>query len=103
MKSGKLNPRFCEPRPKPWQQLRQLREELEEFESGLSKKLALVVANKADWPHSSKPARALARRTDLPVVQVSAATGEGIEERLKPNLFHLVGGSRNDRKQSREK
>jgi GTP-binding protein len=66
----------------PWEALDVLRAELEAYLPGLSDRPALVVATKTDIEHTSEVADELRRRTDLPVITVSANEAKGIEKLL---------------------
>ena len=82
-------------RQRPWQQLQMLRSELEAYQRGLSDKLALVIANKSDEAHTSRAARALKRRTNLPVATVSAFKESDFTD-LKERLLRLADRGRMD-------
>jgi len=67
---------------RPWEALDILRAELDAYLPGLSNRPAIVVGTKTDVPHTSRAADALRRRTDLPVITVSANEFKGIAELL---------------------
>lgn len=62
--------------PEPWEQLRVLKYELEQYQEGLSNRPHAVVANKIDLPESQENVEELAQHTDLPLVPVSAKMGQ---------------------------
>ncbi|XP_042873356.1 mitochondrial ribosome-associated GTPase 2-like [Penaeus japonicus] len=62
--------------PEPWEQLRVLKYELEQYQEGLSNRPHAVVANKIDLPESQENVKKLAQHTDLPLVPVSAKMGQ---------------------------
>lgn len=70
------------PGMRPWEALKVLRAELDAYLPGLSNRPAIVVGTKTDVARTSKAAEALRRRTDLPVVCVSANASEGIDALL---------------------
>lgn len=76
-------------RPRPWQQLNMLQHELEQYQSGLSSKIAAVIANKTDVANTSRAAAALERRVSTQVARVSAATDDGVQV-LKQHLFQVA-------------
>jgi GTP-binding protein len=82
-------------RQRPWQQIQMLRSELEAYQRGLSDKLALVIANKSDEAHTSRAARALKRRINLPVATVSAFKESDFTD-LKERLLRLADRGRMD-------
>lgn len=77
--------------PLPWDQLEELMSELEMYEMGLSKRPALVVANKIDEPGADDAFEELKRRlpVSMPVFPVCAVLEEGISE-LRKALRELV-------------
>ncbi|GBG63856.1 hypothetical protein CBR_g39640 [Chara braunii] len=75
--------------PRPWDQLNCLMEELELFQTGLSKRPSLVVGSKIDEPGAEEALCELRRRASLTVLPVCAVLGEGIEE-LREELRGLV-------------
>ncbi|XP_047469034.1 mitochondrial ribosome-associated GTPase 2-like isoform X4 [Penaeus chinensis] len=62
--------------PEPWEQLRILKYELEQYQEGLSNRPHAIVANKIDLPESQENVEELAQHTDLPLVPVSAKMGQ---------------------------
>lgn len=75
---------------RPWQQLELLQEELEAYSPALVELPALVIANKTDLlPEPAASLAELRRRTELPVVGVSAREGTGLGPLVKA-LAELV-------------
>ena len=75
----------------PWEDLRHLRNELELYMKGLSRRPSLIVANKMDLPGAAENLELLrAEFADetIPIVPVSAATGDTGE--LKEKLRAMV-------------
>ncbi|XP_024533069.1 probable GTP-binding protein OBGM, mitochondrial [Selaginella moellendorffii] len=72
-----------------WDQLEQLKYEMECYRSGMTKRRSIVVANKMDEEGAEEVVRELRRRTDLPVYPVCAVLGEGVEE-LKEGMRQMV-------------
>lgn len=75
----------------PWDQLEELMYELDRYETGLSKRPALVVASKIDEPGTEMALEELRRRvgSSMPVFPVCAVLEEGIGE-LMTGLRKLV-------------
>ncbi len=72
----------------PWEDLRHLREELELYMKGLSKRPALIVANKMDLPEAAENLELLrAELADevIEIIPISAGSGEigDLKERLR--------------------
>jgi len=67
---------------KPWDALDVLRRELEEYLPGLSTRPALIVATKTDVANTARTLTALRKRTDLPIIAVSAINKIGTEDIL---------------------
>ena len=78
--------------PLPWDQLEELKFELDKYEVGLSKRPALVVANKIDEPGTEEALEELRRRVgdEMPIFPVCAVLEEGVNE-LRVGLRMLVG------------
>ncbi len=75
----------------PWEDYQQLQKELELYQSGLSHRASLVVANKTDRPESAENLRQLREefsRQYIPYLEISAATGDLTE--FKTKLRELV-------------
>lgn len=66
----------------PWEQLEQLKEELEQHKIGLSQRPHAIVANKCDLPKAEDNLEILKEKTHLKVFPVSAKFGRGVEELL---------------------
>lgn len=77
--------------PLPWDQLQELKFELEKYEAGLSARPALVVANKIDEPGTEQALAELRRRVgeEMPIFPVCAVLEEGVDE-LRLGLRMLV-------------
>ncbi len=78
--------------PDPLADFDQINEELQQFSSRLAEKPQLVVLNKLDLPEARAhwpEIRARARALDLPVLEISAVTGEGMPA-LISKLFELL-------------
>ena len=82
----------------PWEDLRHLRDELELYMKGLSKRPALIVANKMDLPGSEKNLellRAELASEVIDIIPVKAAEGELGD--LKAKLREMVEARRNSK------
>lgn len=81
--------------PLPWDQLDELRFELEKYEAGLSTRPALVVANKIDEPGTDRALAELRQRvaSTIPIYPVCAVLEEGTNE-LREGLRELVDAQR---------
>jgi Obg family GTPase CgtA len=81
--------------PLPWDQLEELKFELEKYEAGLSTRPALVVANKIDEPGTEFALEELRRRVgeEMPVFPVCAVLEEGVDE-LRVGLRMLIDEKR---------
>ncbi|XP_078092278.1 mitochondrial ribosome-associated GTPase 2 [Mustelus asterias] len=77
--------------PEPWQQLEDLKYELEQYERGLSERPFCVVANKIDLPESKTNLVLLREKLKQSVIPVSALTGANVEE-LVMHLRELYDG-----------
>lgn len=66
----------------PWQQLDELRYELEQYQPGLSSRPHAVVANKSDLPMAAENLRRLREHVNLPVLAISAKYKTDIEPLL---------------------
>lgn len=77
--------------PLPWDQLEELKFELEKYEAGLSSRPAIVVANKIDEPGTEVALEELRRRVgeEMAVFPVCAVLEEGVDE-LRVGLRMLV-------------
>ncbi|XP_056130377.1 mitochondrial ribosome-associated GTPase 2 [Lampris incognitus] len=64
----------------PWTQLEDLRYELEQYESGLSKRPHAIIANKMDLPEAQENLKTLKSHITQKVIPVSALTGQNTEE-----------------------
>lgn len=73
----------------PWDDLAVLQRELELYREGLSKRPALVVANKIDLPEAAENLPELRRRVNLPMLEISAAQGTNCQ-RLVQELRELL-------------
>ncbi|XP_066156191.1 mitochondrial ribosome-associated GTPase 2 [Euwallacea fornicatus] len=67
----------------PWTYLETLQYELFEFNAKMMERPHLIAANKVDLPGAWKNVELLRTKTKLPIIAVSAKTGENIEELLK--------------------
>ena len=68
--------------------------ELRAYSPALANRLQIVVANKIDLPDAAErlaEVRELCRRRDLPLVVISAATGDGVSELVRTIDEHLAG------------
>ncbi|XP_067856876.1 mitochondrial ribosome-associated GTPase 2 [Heptranchias perlo] len=77
--------------PEPWQQLEDLKYELEQYEKGLSERPFCVVGNKIDLPESKTNLVLLREKVRQSIIPVSALTGANVEELLK-HLRELYDG-----------
>ncbi|RXM97020.1 Mitochondrial ribosome-associated GTPase 2 [Acipenser ruthenus] len=77
--------------PDPWAQLQDLRFELEQYETGLSKRPQAIVGNKIDLPEARANLSALQSRVPQRIIPVSALTGHNVEE-LILHLRELYDG-----------
>lgn len=77
--------------PEPWTQLQHLHHELDQYESGLSKRPQAIVANKMDLPEARSNLESLRSRVTQRVIPVSALTGQNTEE-LILHLRELYDG-----------
>ena len=68
---------------RPWEALEVLKAELDAYLPGLSDRPAIVVGTKTDLLNTSRAAAALRRKTDLPVVTLSAKEAKGLEDLLE--------------------
>ncbi|XP_007903351.1 mitochondrial ribosome-associated GTPase 2 [Callorhinchus milii] len=75
----------------PWQQLEDLRYELEQYEKGLSERPCCIIGNKIDLPESRANLLALQQKASQRVIPLSALTGANIEE-LVLHLRELYDG-----------
>ncbi|XP_041112656.1 mitochondrial ribosome-associated GTPase 2 [Polyodon spathula] len=66
--------------PDPWAQLQDLRFELEQYETGLSKRSQAIVGNKIDLPEARANLSALQSRVPQRIIPVSALNGHNVEE-----------------------
>ena len=71
------------PGMRPWEALEVLKAELDAYLPGLSDRPAIVVGTKTALPNTSRAAAALRRKTDLPVVTLSAKEAKGLEDLLE--------------------
>lgn len=71
------------PGMRPWEALEVLKAELDAYLPGLSDRPAIVVGTKTDLLNTSRAAAALRRKTDLPVVTLSAKEAKGLEDLLE--------------------
>lgn len=67
----------------PWTYLETLQFELSQFNENLKYRPHLIVANKIDLPDAIENVDKIRSKTDLPVIPVSAKTGENIATLLK--------------------
>ncbi|KAK6479435.1 mitochondrial ribosome-associated GTPase 2-like isoform X2 [Huso huso] len=77
--------------PDPWAQLQDLRFELEQYETGLSKRPQAIIGNKIDLPEARANLSALQSRVPQRIIPVSALTGHNVEE-LILHLRELYDG-----------
>ena len=64
----------------PVEDLNALKNELELYQEGLSKKAKLVIANKMDEPKASEALEELRQNCNLPIFPIIAELGEGVEQ-----------------------
>ncbi len=76
----------------PIEAYRVIRKELESYSPALAAKPELVVATKADLTGARKNASALRRKLRGRVLEVSAATGKGLEDLVRALFRALAGG-----------
>jgi GTP-binding protein len=67
----------------PAEAYKTIRAELKAYSAALAKKPELIVATKIDVPDSAKTAKKLATKLRKPVRQISAVTGEGLDELVR--------------------
>jgi len=70
----------------PWEVMEKLNKELELYIPGLSKRVKLIIANKIDIPGSAENLKILKKKTNLPIIPVSALREENlvaIQEQMK--------------------
>jgi GTP-binding protein len=79
--------------PGPEASYRAVRRELEAYSPALAAKPEIVVGTKTDLPGAEAAARRLKKALDVPVLTLSAATGDGIP-RLVRELFRRVAEGR---------
>lgn len=68
--------------PEPWDQLEDLKFELEKYQPGLSQRPHAVIANKVDLPEARAHLPQLQARLGGTAIALSAVTGENLEELL---------------------
>nr|XP_010952683.1 mitochondrial ribosome-associated GTPase 2 [Camelus bactrianus] len=68
--------------PEPWTQVYDLKQELEKYAEGLSRRPHAIVANKIDLPQARARLPQLRARLGQGAIALSAATGENLEELL---------------------
>ncbi|KAM9830268.1 mitochondrial ribosome-associated GTPase 2 [Syngnathus typhle] len=78
--------------PEPWNQLKHLRYELDQYEPGLSQRPHVIVANKIDLCEARENLEILKSRVTQRVIPVSALTGHNTEE-LILHLRELYDGN----------
>ena len=66
----------------PWMQLEDLKFELEQYQEGLSSRPHMIVGNKMDLPVAQNNFSKLSKQTDLPIIGVSAKTGDNTQALL---------------------
>uniref|UniRef100_A0A8D0C2L4 Mitochondrial ribosome-associated GTPase 2 n=1 Tax=Salvator merianae TaxID=96440 RepID=A0A8D0C2L4_SALMN len=66
----------------PWTQLQDLKNELEQYEEGLSKRPHAIIGNKFDLAQSKNNLSLLKERVEQKIIPLSALTGENLEELL---------------------
>jgi GTPase len=71
----------------PWDDLKILKRELEKFQKGLSKRPAVVVANKMDEPAAEENLKILRKKCRLKIFPICALLGENIQ----PLVLHVRG------------
>ncbi len=69
--------------PAPLDAYRVIRNELQLYSDALARKPHVVAANKMDIPEAAANLRALRRALRVPIVSISAATGQGLRELLR--------------------
>ncbi|KAM9855532.1 mitochondrial ribosome-associated GTPase 2 [Aulostomus maculatus] len=77
--------------PESWSHLKQLRYELEQYETGLSQRPQAIIANKMDLPGAQENLETLKRHVAQRVIPVSALTGQNTGE-LILHLRELYDG-----------
>ena len=65
---------------KPWEDYRQLVEELKLYNPGILDKPRLVVVNKMDLPEAKKNLAAFKRKHRVRVIEISALAGDGVDK-----------------------
>ena len=67
----------------PWDEIKLLLHELECYKKGLSKRKAIILANKMDLLSSRAQVDRLVQESTMPVFLISAKTGKNVQESLK--------------------
>jgi len=75
--------------PTPLKAYRVIRKELAAYSGALAGKQEIVVANKMDLPGAEKNLAHLREKLDVPVIGISAATGQGIKDLIRKILAML--------------
>ena len=67
----------------PWETLKVLQNELSKFNDELLQRPQLIIANKLDLPEAIENFAKLPEHTSLPIIRISAKTGENMSNLLK--------------------
>lgn len=67
----------------PWDDLKALKHELECYQKGLSKRPAIIAANKIDEAQGKENLKLLRRKTRLPIFPICAILGDGVPPLLE--------------------
>ncbi|XP_057670847.1 mitochondrial ribosome-associated GTPase 2 isoform X2 [Diorhabda carinulata] len=69
--------------PEPWRHLEVLQFELSQFNDDLNSRPQLIAANKIDVPIAEENVEELKKRTDIPVIPISAKLGTNVSSLLR--------------------
>lgn len=81
----------------PWQQLTHLQNELELYQSGLSKRPHAIIGNKIDLSESKQNLQGLQERVELPVIALSAKCNTNVGA-LKKHIRELYDTDMKDKR-----
>lgn len=91
----------CTDGRKPWEDLESLKQELEIYKEGMTKRPSIIIANKMDEDISQEMLEELKGKTDLPIFPTVAELQEGTEDMVK-NLHEIVMLEREKIKQGKQ-